>query len=151
MDNQFSQPALLLPAIPSDFESKAGSSRVDFARALFSLLASARITGINPTSPQPYDLTTLQAAVEELQASPQPKFRSILKDGVANASIIVPFADIGTEAYFVNVVFVTPDTNINTVTWSVVDDSQQSDQVTIRIDGDASTYGILVNIIEKVN
>ncbi len=151
MDNVFSQPGLDLPEIPSDFESKAGSSRVDFVKAIWELLATARIKGITPTSPQPYDLTSLQAAVEELQQNPQPKFRSVLKDGVANATITVAFPDIGTAAYFVNVVFVTPDTNINTVTWSVVDNSQTTNEVKIRIDGDASTYKVLVNIIEKVN
>lgn len=150
MDNSFTQPTLELPEIPSDFEARAGTSRLDFLRAVFELLKSTRVAGIIQSSPQPYDLSTLQARIEQLESNPVPKMRSVLKDGVTDASIIVAFEDIGTTDYFVNVVPITEDTNINTFTWSVVDNSQQTNQVTIRVDGNASTYKLLVNIIEKI-
>lgn len=150
MDNQFSQPTIQTPEVPDDFEAKAGSTRKDFAVALFDLLKSAIILGIIPTSPQSYDLVSLIQRVDALESQAPPKMRAIAKVGVINATIDVAFPDIGTTNYSVNVEFLTPDTNINTVTWSVVDGSKATNQVRVRIDGDASTYSIVVHILENL-
>lgn len=153
MDNTFSQPGLVLPEIPSDFENKAGSSRVDFARALFDLLKSAQISGINQTSPNPYDLTSLTARVAAIETEQEdiPEMRTILKDGVSNATLTVNFQAMPTADYLVNVIPITPDADINTVTWSLVDESRTVDQCKIRIDGTGAAYKFLVHIIENTN
>lgn len=150
MDNNFSQPALDIPVIPDDFEAQAGSTRKEFAEALRRLFSGTKVTGITEPTPTPYDLTVLTQKVEALEAVKVPKMRSILKDGVSNDTLLVAFEDIGTADYFVNVVCVTPDADINTVTWSVVTNSQKTNEVKIRIDGTGATYKFLVNIIEKV-
>lgn len=150
MDNLFSQPTLKLPAIPDDFEATAGATRLDFAKALFKLLASATIEGINPTSPQSFDVSNLIQRIQVLEANHPPKMRAILKAGVTDTTLVVGFADIGTSDYFVNVEFVTPDAGINTVTWSVVDGSKTSNEVKVRIDGNASTYQIIITIVENL-
>ena len=142
-------PNLKLPNVPADF-GLTTSSKSEFATALFELLKSATIEGINETAPSPYDLTNLQNRVEVLEATKTPAMRSVLKDGVNDSTLTVAFADIGTDDYFVNVEAVTPDSGINTVTWSVVENSKKTNEVKIRVDGTGSTYQFLVTIVEKI-
>lgn len=153
MDNSFSQPGLVLPEIPSDFENEAGSSRVDFARALFDLLKSATISGINQTSPNPYDLTSLTARVTAIEENQEgiPQMRTVLKDGVNDATLTVNFEAMPDADYLVNVIPVTPDANINTVTWSLVDESRTVDSCKIRIDGTGAAYKFIIHIIQNTN
>lgn len=153
MDNVYSQPGLVLPDIPEDFENKAGSSRVDFARAMFELLKSATISGINQTSPNPYDLSSLITRVTAIEEAQEgiPEMRTILKDGVNDATITVNFQAMPSADYLVNVIPITPDANINTVTWSLIDESRTVDQCKIRIDGTGAAYKFLVHIIENTN
>lgn len=155
MDNVNSQPALQLPIVPADFETRSGSSRVDFANALFELLKGALVTGIVQAQPSPYDIGAMQASITELQVRIEevaaPKQRSIIMNGVNNGLVIVPFDDIGTTDYAVDLAFITPNVNINTVTWSIIDGSKQNAQVQLRIDGSAATYKIHVNILERKN
>lgn len=151
MDNVFSQPALELPEVPADFEAKAGSSKTDLVKAIFTLLKSATISGINQSSPQPYDLAALEKQVTELQdqATKTPIIRSVLKAGVTNGNITAAFEDVGTTNYLVSVEPVVPDGDINTVTWAVIDNSKKTNEVTIRIDGTGATYQFLVSIITR--
>lgn len=153
MDNLFSQPRLQLPEIPADFENQAGSSRVDFARALFKLIAAAPVIGITQTNPTPYDLTALTQRVQAIEEDQDsiPKMRTILKDGVSNATLTVGFEDIGSTDYLVNVIPMTPDADINTVTWSLVEDSRKTNECKIRIDGTGAAYKFLVHIIENTD
>jgi hypothetical protein len=67
MNNVLSEPSLVLPEIPTNFESMAGTSRTDFLRAIFDLLEGTKITGITVES-SPYDLEALTAQVQQLQA-----------------------------------------------------------------------------------
>lgn len=151
MDNKYSQPTLVLPEIPANFEEDAGTSRVDFANALFAVLRKATVTGITQTQPAPYDLTSLASKVEALEEQKVPKMRSVIVTGVSDANVSVGFADIGTTDYIVlTQVLADSGVNIPTVTFSVVNNSQLSNGVTIRCDGAAVGLQILVSIIERV-
>jgi hypothetical protein len=151
MDNKYSQPTLVLPEIPANFEEDAGTSRVDFANALFAVLRKATVTGITQTQPAPYDLTSLAAKVDALEEQKVPKMRSVIVTGVSDANVSVGFADMGTTDYIVlTQVLADSGVNIPTVTFSVVNNSQLSNGVTIRCDGAAVGLQILVSIIERV-
>jgi hypothetical protein len=150
MNNIESEPSLLLPEIPTNFEALAGTSRTDFAKAIFELLAGAKISGIN-VEPSPYDLAALTAQVNQMQLDVNLlKARKVLKFSItvtSNNERVISFGqDLGTTNYTVTAVYTSPKgANIPTVTWSVVD--KQSTYVTIRQDGTANaTMGMDVVI-----
>lgn len=149
MDNQTSAPTLELPVIPSDFEKKCGSSKTDFLKAAFELLSGAKITGINQ-DPQPYDLAAITsqmdtntAAINDLQ---QRKVRRQILQGVNNGLVVVPFQDIGTLNYSVEVAYVTPNVNFDPIQWSIIEDSKKTNQVQLRLDGRSGAFHIEVTI-----
>lgn len=151
MDNQNSQPALVTPAVPPDFDIASGSSRGDFARALFALLDTAKITGIISEEPTPFDIgvlagqiQTIQAAVDKLVARTP---RRVTMVGIANGILIVPFPDVGTTDYQVDVAFVSPNTDLpDALMWSIIKNSKSSNQVSLRINGNAAAMDIEVTI-----
>jgi hypothetical protein len=155
MDNANSQPQIQTPTVPVDFEAKAGTSKSDFARAILQLLSGAKIIGITPDAPSPYDLAALTASVEDLQQEMDKvnrPIRRITMQGVNNGQIIVPFQDIGTKNYSVSVAYVTPSgTNFDPIQWSIVENSKQTSQVTIRCDGRSATFPIEVTIVGMDN
>lgn len=151
MENQTSQPALELPAIPSDFEARAGTSRTDFVSALFDLLASARITGIVSSTPTPYDLAAIVNDIAEIQAAITAGIKTIRRitvGGVNNGEVTVPFQDIGTTNYQVDVAFVWTSGGAfpSGLNWAVVGGSKTATQVKIRCDGAAATFDLEVTI-----
>lgn len=153
MDNPFSQAQLQLPTVPADFDSRCGSSRRDMAIALFELLRSAQITGVTVESPSNFDLTSLQRSVESLSAQVSqnslPRQRVVNMAGATNNEIIVPFDDIGTTNYWVNVIVVSAAPgDINTVTWALIESSRQTNQCQIRIDGTGAGYQLMIIITE---
>lgn len=155
MDNSNSRPSLDLPTVPSDFESRAGSSRVDFAKALFELLKGATITNIVNDEPNPFDLGSVQAALTALTAefnqNGTPKQRLITVQAVTNGLITIAFDDIGTTSYKVSAIFLTNGADINTVTWSLVDGSKATNQCQIWVDGTAAAYKLEVHILQVNN
>lgn len=151
MDNVNSQPAIIPPTVPGDFESKAGASKSDLARALFELLAGAKIAGIVLSEPSPFDLSSLAAQVETLQAAVdeilQRKIRRVVVAGIANGILIVPFQDIGSVNYQVDVAFVSPNTDLpDSLMWSIIEGSKATSQVALRINGNATSMDIEVTI-----
>lgn len=154
MENQTSQPTLVLPAIPPNFDSIAGTSKSDYAAALFELLKGAIVTGIVSSSPIPYDLAALTTDVAQLKidvAALNKKIRRITVSGVSNGEVTIPFQDIGTTNYDVDVAFVWtsggpfPDS----LNWAIVGGSKQTFQVKIRCDGNAATFDLDVVIRER--
>jgi hypothetical protein len=151
MDNEFSAPSLVLPAVPSDFEKKCGTSKTDFVNAVFELLESAKIAGLEPSEPLPYDLAALSAQVETNTAAiAKLNLRTIRRQilaGVNNGLVVVPFQDIGTVNYSVGLAYVTPNINFDPIQWSIVANSKQTNQVQLRLDGRSGTFQIEVTII----
>ena len=149
-DNEFSQPSLVLPSIPPDFEAKCGSSKTDLIAAVFQLLAGSKIAGVNPVNPTPYDLASLSAqvqgntdAINNLQLR---KIRRAILAGANNGVVVVPFQSIGTTNYQVDLAYVTPNTNFDPIQWSIVENSKQDAQVTLRLDGRSGAFDIEVTI-----
>jgi hypothetical protein len=151
MENQVSQPTLELPNIPDDFETTAGTSRRDFAQALFDLLESARILGITQASPTPYDLAAIVSDIETLEAglAAVSKIRRVITvSGVNNGEVTVPFQSVGTDDYQVDVAFVwTSGGAFPAIQWAIVGGSKTATQVKIRCDGTAATFDLEVTII----
>lgn len=150
MDNANSQPQIQTPTVPVDFEAKAGTSKSDFARAILQLLNGAKIIGITPDAPSPYDLAALTSSVEDLQEQmdmANRPIRRVIMQGVNNGVIIVPFLDIGTSNYQVAVAYVIPaGTNPDPIQWCIVKDSKLPTQVTLRLDGKSSDYPVEITI-----
>jgi hypothetical protein len=155
MDNANSQPQIQTPTVPVDFEAKAGTSKSDFARAIMQLLQGAKIIGITPDAPSPYDLAALTSSVqilEEKVANIDRPIRRISMQGVNNGVIIVPFQDIGTENYAVSLAYVIASgTNPDPIQWCIVQNSKKTDQVTLRLDGKSSDYPVEITIIGMDN
>lgn len=151
MDNLFSKPTLELPEVPPDFEKAAGITKTDFLRAVFALLGGTTIKGINIDEPTPYDLAALSATVESILSDfdrLDVEIRRAVLDGVNNGAVIVPFQDIGTNNYQVDVAFLTPNINFDPIQWSIVDGSKTTSQVTLRLDGRVGPFKIEVTIRE---
>lgn len=153
MENQTSQPALVLPAVPPNFDSIAGTSKSDFANALFEVLKGAIISGIVSSTPIPYDLAALTTDVAQLKldvAALNKKVRYVTVSGVNNGEVTVPFQDIGTTNYDVDVAFVwTSGGAFPAIQWAIVGGSKLSFQVKIRCDGTAATFDLEVTIRER--
>jgi len=156
MDNSTSQPAYVPPAVPPDTEIAAGTSRTDFTRFLLTLISTGKITGIVNSEPTPFDLGTLAGQVQTLQAAVDkvlartPRF--ITMAGIANGILIVPFLDIGTTDYSVQASFVSPNTDLpDSLMYSIIQDSKSSNQVSLRINGNASHMNIEVVITPMNN
>lgn len=150
-ENPSSQPTLLLPVIPADFETKCGTSKTDFAKAIFQLLASASVTGITPTGGTPYDLARIQSQLEALQTTVDKTVartpRRVIMNGVINGIIVVPFQSLPSTNYQVDVAFSTPNETLpDALQWSIVAGTKTVNQVTLRINGNAGTYGLEVTI-----
>jgi tRNA uridine 5-carbamoylmethylation protein Kti12 len=154
-DNTNSKPILVPPSLPQDFEKMAGSSKTDFANALLYILRQSTIDGIQPSQPSDYDISALTKQVEVQQADlDKIKARTPRRKTIAavNAStVIVEFDDVGTDVYEVTGTWLGENVNFATVNWSVVTGSKQSNQVTIRFDGNASPYALEVTITPMHN
>lgn len=150
MEQQTSQPALTLPAIPTNFDTLAGTSKADFAAALFEILKGAVISGIISSSPTPYDLAAIVSDITQLKldvAAVSKPIRRITVSGVNNGEITVPFQDVGTTNYQVDVAFVwTAGGAFPAIQWAIVGGSKLSSQVKIRCDGTAATFDLEVTI-----
>lgn len=149
MDNQYSQPAIQRPALPPDFEAKAGTSKSDLANAILDMIAQAKITGIVPSEPSPYDLAALTSQVDNLQKEVDKgirKVRRVTMQGVNNGLVVVPFQDIGTNNYEVELAYLTPNVNFDPIQWSIIEDSKKSNQVELRLDGRSGAFSIEVTI-----
>lgn len=150
MDNQNARPTLQPPNVPADFESSAGTSRTDFATALLELLKESTIEGVNPENPTSFDFSALQAQVTALEADMQNikarTPRRVIMSGVTNGLVVVPFQDVGTANYQVDLAFVTPNVNFPAINWAIINGSKKSDQVQLRIDGDAGSYSMEITI-----
>lgn len=151
MTNSFSQVTIKVPTIPADFEAKAGTTKTDLAEAILALISGSQLNGVNLDSPDNFDLNEINnrlKSVEEGVINAKVQQRIVELNGIANGLLTIPFAEMPTANYSVNVAFVTPNTNINTVTWSVIQGSKQVSQCQIRIDGDANPYKLEVTITE---
>lgn len=156
MDNLASQPSIVPPTVPADFEAKAGNSRVDFAKALFALLAGAKISGIIAAEPSPYDLAAISSQLAQIQIAADKIIartpRRIVLAGIANGVLTVPFQDIGTVNYQVDVAFVSPNSDLpDSLMWAIIKDSKQTAQVNIRVNGNAAAMDIEVTITPMDN
>lgn len=149
MDNKNSAPSLQLPKVPSDFEAKAGESKTDFVNAIFALLAGSQIIGVNAAEPSPYDLASIQSQVQANTTAIQKLNRPIRRvtlAGVNNGLVVVPFQDIGTTNYEVDVAYLTPNVNFDPIQWSIIKNSKQGNQVQLRLDGRSGAFEIEVTI-----
>ena len=150
MDNANSQPAIVTPEIPTDFESKAGTSKTELAAAILALVRTSKITGIQPDQPSPYDLAALTSQVEghetRIVKLESRKIRRVSLNGVNNGLVVVPFQDIGTTDYKVDLAYVTPNVNFDPIQWSIIEGSKLSNQVQLRLDGRSGTFQIEVTI-----
>lgn len=155
MDNAFSQARLDVPVVPSDFESKAGSSKRDFAVALLLLLKGASIIGINPSEENNFDLGELAnriSALEKAQDATKIRQRVVTMTGIANGVLSFTFDDMQTTDYTVNLCFITPNTGpAAALTWSLVANSKTGTQCDIYIKGDASAYQVELTVTESKN
>lgn len=156
MDNITSQPALVPPTVPADFDAAAGNSKSDLTRAIFALLASSKITGIQASEPNPFDLGTLAGQVASLQAAVDKIVartpRRVVMAGIVNGIVIVPFPDIGTTDYQVDVAFVSPNTDLpDSLMWSIIKNSKSSNQVSLRINGNAAAMDLEITITPMNN
>lgn len=151
MDNSRSQPSLKLPTIPKDAEKKAGATKTEFLTFLFALLKGATVEGIISTEPTPFDLAKITAQIDDLIAANEVahgKVRHQVLDAVSNGPIVVTFPDIGTTLYSVDVAFVTPNEDYTKIQWAIVAESKKTNQVTLRIDGQAGPFQLEVTIRE---
>lgn len=152
MDNQFSQVSISVPEIPADFEARAGSSKTDLASAILLLISAAQVNGIDLSQPNNFDLAQIQNRLTAVEASvekQQLNQRTVGLTGIANGLLTIPFDDMPSTNYWVNLIFITTNTNLNTVTWGLITGSKQTNQCQVRIDGDASPYQIEVQILEN--
>lgn len=152
MNNDFSQVTIKVPTIPDDFEAKAGTSKTDLARAILDLIQNgSQLNGINLDTPQNFDLNQIQNQLDTLTTgvtAAKLQQRTVSLSGIDSGLLTIPFDDIGTTNYMVNAIVISTNTNINTVTWSLIAGSKTSSQCQIRIDGDASPYTVEVQITE---
>ena len=151
MDNSNSQPSIVLPVIPADFESAAGTSKTDFLKAAFALIAASEITGIQSNEPSPYDIGVLAGYIKTILADldeiKKRRVRRVFMAGISNGVVIAPFPDIGTTDYQVDVAFVTVDTDLpNSLMWAIIKDSKSSNQVSLRINGNAAQMDLEITI-----
>ena len=106
---------------------------------------------MNLDSPDNFDLNEINTRlvkVESDAAAAKLQQRIIFLNGLSNGLLTVPFADMPSASYDVNLIFITPNTNINTVTWSLIENSKTPSQCQVRIDGTANPYKIEVTITE---
>ncbi len=152
MDNLFSRPTIKIPAVPSDAESKAGTSKSDLIRFIFKLLKGSTVEGITPSEPTPHDLGAIVTNVQQLRADYDKllaaKVRHQILDAVSNGQMVVAFQDIGTTNYQVSVAYVTPNIDWQPISWGIIADSKKTNQVGIRLDGHSGKFQIEVTIRE---
>lgn len=153
MDNVYSSVTIKPPVVPADFEGMAGTTKADLAAAILKLVAESIVAGINQEQPSSFDLNAINNRLNEIENEldiADIKSRTIRMDAVTNATLTVPFEDMGTDNYTVDAAFIVPDaTDINTVTWALIIDSKKSNQCKLRIDGTAAAYEIEVRILEN--
>lgn len=111
--------------------------------------------GINLEQPNNFDLAAIQnrlTTVENTANSSKLKQRNVRISGIdgstAGAPLVIPFDDIGTTNYSVNAIFIVPTSLGINCTWALLDNSKQTNQVTLSIRGNASTYFVELQIIE---
>lgn len=152
MDNQFSQVTIEIPTVPADFDATAGNTKRDFAVALLDLVSKAQLLGINLEQPNNFDLATIQSrltTIENTANSSKLKQRTIRISGIDSGALVVPFDDIGTTNYWVNLIVIVPSAALaNTVTWALLDNSKQTNQCTLHIKGTGSIYTFEIHILE---
>lgn len=151
MTNVYSQVTAKVPEVPADFEARAGTTKSDLARAILQLVSQSEFNGINLDSPDNFDLNEINnrlTATEEGVTKATRAQRVVSMSGIANGLLTIPFDPMPTNNYQVDLIFVTPNTNINTVTWSLIENSKATNQCQVRIDGNANPYKIEVTITE---
>lgn len=115
------------------------------------MLRGATITGIQSEQPTPYDLAAIQKQVEKHESSitklEDRTPRRVTVAGVNNGLVIVPFQDVGTTNYQVDVAFIWPSgSSFPEINWAVVAGSKQTNQVSLRCDGSVGTFTLEVTI-----
>lgn len=151
MDNEFSQASIEVPVVPANFEATTGNSKRSFAAAILALLRGASIRGINVEQPQNFDLAELQNRITKLEsdaAANTLRQRTIPFTGIVSGTVTtVPFEDIGTLGYWVDVCFTTANAALGSATWSLIEGSKQTAQCQVRVDGTAGPYKFEVHVI----
>lgn len=154
MENEFSNAAIVPPAVPADFEARAGATKTDLVRAIFQLLRSSQVSGFSPTTDDIFDIGEIVNRLTKLEATVTAnkyEDRTVSIAGVANGLLTVSFDDIGTNNYSVFVTLLTANPMANTVTWSLISGSKATNGCQLYIKGDASTYTVEVHIVKNIN
>lgn len=151
MTNTYSQVTIKVPEVPEDFEARAGTTKTDLAEAILKLIQGAQLNGVNLDSPDNFDLNEINNRLNKVEAdaaSAKLQQRLVVVSGINNGLITVPFAEMPSASYKADVVLITANVNINTVTWSLIENSKTPSQCQFRIDGTAAPYKIEVSILE---
>lgn len=135
-DNEFSQPSLIPPSIPPSFEADAGTSKTDFALAIFELLKKSQITGITQSSPNPLDITQLATDLTALEArvtTDEAGIKTYRKvfTSIVDGSFDVTFPSLGGTNYEVSVIM---NTNVpeDAGIWSITAKTDTSVRVRVK-------------------
>jgi len=145
-----SNPSLSIPSLPSDFESRAGSSKTELARAILELLAGASIQNYPTSAEDQFDLANFQQRLEDLEQNFEDAIKPIRRvrlNGIGNGTHIFSFEDVGDTNYGVATCFWKTGTGSDEITWFFDNAAKTSSEVTLVLEDLTGTIDVEVLII----
>ncbi|MCG3778245.1 MAG: hypothetical protein JW388_0958 [Nitrospira sp.] len=149
-----STPSLAVPSLPADFESRAGSSKTELARAILELLAGANIINYPTSAEDQFDLANFQQRLEDLEQNFEDAVKPIRRvriNGIATAETTTTFTfeDVGDTNFGVCVTIIDETTADIGASgrWFVQSATRTSTSVQVTTIGYAGTFDLEVLII----